>query len=38
MHSSTKIADTDYKRSNYCPACFDLFQWYFHRALECDPV
>ena len=38
MHASTKIADTDYKRSSYCPACFDLFHWYLQKHIEGDPV
>ena len=27
MHSSTKIGDTDFKRSDFCPTCFELFRW-----------
>ncbi len=28
MHSSTSINDTDYKKSLFCPTCFELFTWY----------
>lgn len=28
MHSSTTIEDTDYKKSLFCPTCFELFTWY----------
>ena len=28
MHSSTSIEDTDYKKSLFCPTCFELFTWY----------
>ena len=31
MHSSTRIEDTDYKQSTYCPSCLDLFHWYLER-------
>ena len=27
MHSSTNIGDTDFKRSDFCPTCFELFRW-----------
>ena len=27
MHSSTSIGDTDFKRSDFCPTCFELFRW-----------
>jgi len=28
MHSSTNIEDTDYKKSLFCPTCFELFTWH----------
>jgi len=27
MHSSTNIGETDFKRSDFCPTCFELFRW-----------
>ena len=27
MHSSTNISDTDFKQSDFCPTCFELFRW-----------
>lgn len=27
MHSSTNIADSDFKRSDFCPTCYELFRW-----------
>ena len=27
MHSSTNIADTDFKRSDFCPTCHELLRW-----------
>ena len=27
MHSSTRIEDTDFKQSEFCPTCFELFKW-----------
>ena len=27
MHSSTRIEDTDFKRPEFCPTCFELFKW-----------
>ena len=28
MHSSTNIGDTDFKRSDFCSTCFELFRWH----------
>jgi len=28
MHSSSRIRDTDNKKSRFCPTCSDLFKWY----------
>jgi archaemetzincin len=28
MHSSTSIADTDFKQSHFCPTCFEIFRWH----------
>ena len=28
MFSSTKIENTDLKEPDFCPTCFDLFQWF----------
>lgn len=28
MYSSTRIEDTDLKQPDFCPTCFELFQWY----------
>lgn len=32
MYSSTQIADTDFKRAEFCPNCSELFRW---RLSEC---
>jgi archaemetzincin len=32
MYSSTRIEDTDHKSPDYCPTCFELFQWYLKKA------
>jgi archaemetzincin len=31
MYSSTRIADTDFKQSHYCPTCLELFTWHLER-------
>jgi archaemetzincin len=28
MHSSTRIEDTDFKKPQFCPTCFELMRWY----------
>jgi archaemetzincin len=28
MYSSTRIEDMDFKQSELCPTCFELFKWY----------
>ena len=33
MYSSTRIEDTDFKRSDYCPTCFELFRWRLDKCL-----
>jgi archaemetzincin len=33
MFSSTRIEDTDFKRAEFCPTCFELFQWYLKKSL-----
>lgn len=32
MYSSTRIEDTDYKQPDFCPTCFELFQWYLKKS------
>jgi len=32
MYSSSRIEDTDFKRPDFCPTCYELFCWY----LEAD--
>jgi archaemetzincin len=32
MHSSTSIADTDLKQSNFCPTCFEMFRWHIENS------
>ncbi len=34
MYSSTRIEDTDFKLPDFCPTCFELFQWYLKRTLH----
>jgi len=34
MYSSTRIEDTDVKQPDFCPTCFELFQWYLEKALR----
>ncbi len=34
MYSSTRIADTDFKNSFFCPTCRALFEWHLNRSLE----
>lgn len=31
MYSSTRIEDTDFKQSDFCPTCFELYQWYLKK-------
>ena len=31
MYSSTRINDTDLKRSDFCPTCFELFRWHLEK-------
>lgn len=33
MYSSTRIEDTDCKHSEFCPTCFELFQWFLDKSL-----
>ena len=33
MFSSTRIEDTDFKQSDFCPTCFELFQWHLEKSL-----
>jgi len=33
MFSSTRIEDTDFKQSDFCPTCFELFQWHLQKSL-----
>lgn len=32
MYSSTRIEDTDCKRTDFCPTCRELFKWYFAKS------
>ena len=32
MYSSTRIEDTDFKQSEFCPTCFELFQWLLEKS------
>ncbi len=34
MYSSARIEDTDFKRPDFCPTCFELFHWYLERSLS----
>jgi archaemetzincin len=34
MYSSTRIEDTDFKRSDYCPTCGELFRWYLDQCIH----
>ena len=34
MYSSTRIEDTDFKHSEFCPTCLDLFQWFLKKSLQ----
>ena len=36
MYTSTRIADTDIKKSDFCPTCFELFKWHFGKCLSCE--
>ena len=31
MYSSTRIEDTDLKQPDFCPTCFELYQWYLKK-------
>ena len=31
MYSSTNIENTDLKKPDFCPTCFDLFKWYIEK-------
>ena len=33
MFSSTRIEDTDFKCAEFCPTCFELFQWFLNKSL-----
>ncbi len=33
MYSSVRIEDTDAKQPDFCPTCFELFQWYLNKSL-----
>jgi archaemetzincin len=33
MYSSVRIEDTDVKQPDFCPTCFELFQWYLKKSL-----
>jgi archaemetzincin len=35
MYSSTRIQDTDFKRTAFCPTCLDLFRWQLERDPGC---
>lgn len=37
MYSSTRIEDTDFKQPDFCPTCFELFQWYLKKTLQQSP-
>lgn len=37
MYSSTRIEDTDLKQPDFCPTCFELFQWYLKKFLHQTP-
>ena len=34
MYSSVRIEDTDAKQPDFCPTCFELFQWYLKKSLQ----
>ena len=34
MYSSTRIEDTDYKQSDFCPTCSDLFNWLIKKCIK----
>jgi len=34
MYSSTRIEDTDFKDSEFCPTCLDLFHWFLKKSLQ----
>jgi len=34
MYSSVRIEDTDMKRTNFCPTCYDLFKWHLDKSLR----
>ena len=33
MYSSVRIEDTDAQQPDFCPTCFELFQWYLRKSL-----
>ncbi len=37
MYSSVRIEDTDLKQPDFCPTCFELFQWYLKKSLQQSP-
>lgn len=37
MYSSTRIEDTDFKHSEFCPTCLDLFHWFLKKSLSESP-
>jgi archaemetzincin len=37
MYSSVRIEDTDVKQPDFCPTCFELFQWYLKKSLQQSP-
>ena len=34
MYSSVRIENTDAKQPDFCPTCFELFQWYLKKSLQ----
>lgn len=34
MYTSSRIADTDLKRSGFCPTCLELFNWLLERSIR----
>jgi archaemetzincin len=34
MYSSTKIEATDYKKTDFCPTCSEIFNWHMVKTLE----
>jgi len=37
MYSSVRIEDTDLKQPDFCPTCFELFQWYLNKSPQQSP-